>query len=85
LRKSNGYCYLLDDVFNSGVGQIDEDFKIFLLGGLCAYAVFVMVFHYLLIFFTKDNVWKLAFRILGHDLVDHLVVWHTGKQKQPVT
>jgi len=67
------------------VGQIDEDFKIFLLGGLCAYAVFVMAFHYLLIFFTKDNIWKTGFRILGHDLVDHLVCLAHRKTKQPVT
>ena len=39
------WLLLLLMMFYLVVGQIDEDFKIFLLGGLCAYAAFVMVFH----------------------------------------
>lgn len=78
------WLLLLLMMFYLVVGQIDEDFKIFLLGGLCAYAVFVMVFHYLLIFFTKDNVWKLALESWVMILLITWFVWHTGKQNSPL-
>jgi len=78
------WLLLLLMMFYLVVGQIDEDFKIFLLGGLCAYAVFIMVFHYLLIFFTKDNIWKLALESWVMILLITWFVWHTGKQNSPL-
>lgn len=41
------------------VGHTEESVKIFLLGGLCAFAGFVMAFHYFN-FFTQANIWKLV-------------------------
>jgi len=78
------WLLLLLMMFYLVVGQIEEDYKIFLLGGLCAYAVFVMVFHYLLIFFTKDNIWKLAIESWVMILLITWFVWHTGKQNSPL-
>jgi diguanylate cyclase (GGDEF)-like protein len=66
------------------VGQIEEGFKIFLLGGLCAYAVFVMAIHYLFFFFTEDNVWKLALESWVMILLITWFVWHTGQQNSPL-
>jgi len=78
------WLLLLLMMFYLVVGQIDEDFKIFLLGGLCAYAAFVMVFHYLLIFFNEDNIWKLALESWVMILLITWFVWHTGKQNSPL-
>lgn len=61
------------------VGQIEENVKIFLLGGLCAFAGFVMAFHYLN-FFSKANVWKLALETWVMILLVTWFVWHTGRQ-----
>ena len=61
------------------VGQIEENVKIFLLGGLCAFAGFVMAFHYLN-FFAKANVWKLALETWVMILLVTWFVWHTGRQ-----
>ena len=61
------------------VGHIEENVKIFLLGGLCAFAGFVMVFHYLN-FFAKANVWKLALETWVMILLITWFVWHTGRQ-----
>jgi len=61
------------------VGQIEENVKIFLLGGLCAFAGFVMIFHYLN-FFAKANVWKLALETWVMILLVTWFVWHTGRQ-----
>jgi len=61
------------------VGHIEESVKIFLLGGLCAFAAFVMVFHYLN-FFAKANVWKLALETWVMIFLITWFVWHTGRQ-----
>lgn len=61
------------------VSHIEENVKIFLLGGLCAFACFVMVFHYLN-FFSKANVWKLALETWVMILLITWFVWHTGRQ-----
>ncbi|MDD5268225.1 MAG: GGDEF domain-containing protein [Methylococcales bacterium] len=78
------WLLLLLMMFYLVVGQFDEDIKIFLLAGLCAYAAFVMVFHYLLIFFTKDKVWKLALESWVMILLITWFVWHTGKHNSPL-
>ncbi|MGZ8183981.1 MAG: GGDEF domain-containing protein [Methylobacter sp.] len=61
------------------VGQIEENVKIFLLGGLCAFAGFVMIFHYFN-FFAKANVWKLALETWVMIFLVTWFVWHTGRQ-----
>lgn len=61
------------------VGQVEENVKIFLLGGLCAFAGFVMVFHYFN-FFAKANVWKLALETWVMIFLVTWFVWHTGRQ-----
>lgn len=61
------------------VGHVDENVKIFLLGGLCAFAAFVMAFHYIN-FFAKANVWKLALETWVMILLVTWFVWHTGRQ-----
>jgi diguanylate cyclase (GGDEF)-like protein len=61
------------------VGQVEENVKVFLLGGLCAFAGFVMAFHYLN-FFAKANVWKLALETWVMILLVTWFVWHTGRQ-----
>jgi diguanylate cyclase (GGDEF)-like protein len=66
------------------VGHIDEDFKIFLLGGLCAFAGFIMLFHYLFSFFTKGKVWKMALETWVMILLITWFVWHTGRQDSPL-
>jgi len=66
------------------VGQIEENVKIFLLGGLCAFAGFVMIFHYLN-FFCQSQRLETGFRNLGHDLVGHLVRLAHRTPEQPVT
>jgi len=65
------------------VSQIEEDVKIFLLGGLCVFAGFVMAFHYLN-FFTKAKVWKLALETWVMILLITWFVWHTGRQDSPL-
>lgn len=62
------------------VGQVEENIKTILLGGLCAFAAFVMVFHYFN-FFAKANVWKLAVETWVMILLITWVVWHTGRQE----
>lgn len=62
------------------VGQVNENVKVFLLGGLCAFAGFVMAFHYLN-FFAKANVWKLAIETWVMILLVTWFVWHTGRQE----
>ncbi|MCF7966844.1 MAG: GGDEF domain-containing protein [Methylobacter tundripaludum] len=61
------------------VGHLEEEVKVFLLGGLCAFASFVMVFHYFN-FFAKANVWKLAIETWVMILLITWFVWHTGRQ-----
>ncbi|MDD5460392.1 MAG: GGDEF domain-containing protein [Methylococcales bacterium] len=78
------WLLLLLMMFYLIVGQIDEDSKTLLLGGLCAYAVFVLLFHYFLIFFTKDDIWKLVIESWVMILLITWFVWHTGKQNSPL-
>jgi len=61
------------------VGHVDENVKAVLLAGLCAFACFVMAFHYLN-FFAKANVWKLALETWVMILLVTWFVWHTGRQ-----
>ncbi len=61
------------------VGRIEDDVKTLLLGGLCAFAAFVMLFHYAN-FFSKANVWKLALETWVMILLITWSVWHTGRQ-----
>jgi len=61
------------------VGQVEENVKVFLLGGLCAFAGFVMAFHYLN-FFAKANIWKLALETWVMIFLVTWFVWHTGRQ-----
>ncbi len=61
------------------VGHIDDDVKNLLLGGLCAFAAFVMLFHYAN-FFAQANVWKLAVETWVMILLITWSVWHTGRQ-----
>ncbi|MDO9424673.1 MAG: GGDEF domain-containing protein [Methylobacter sp.] len=61
------------------VGHTEESVKIFLLGSLCAFAGFVMAFHYLN-FFTQANIWKLAVETWVMILLITWFVWHTGRQ-----
>jgi diguanylate cyclase (GGDEF)-like protein len=61
------------------VGQVEENVKVVLLGGLCAFAGFVMAFHYLN-FFAKANIWKLALETWVMILLVTWFVWHTGRQ-----
>lgn len=61
------------------VGQVDENVKPLLLSGLCAFAGFVMVFHYVN-FFAKASVWKLALETWVMILLVTWSVWHTGRQ-----
>lgn len=61
------------------VGHIENDVKTLLLGGLCAFAAFVMLFHYAN-FFTQANIWKLALETWVMILLITWSVWHTGRQ-----
>ncbi|MGR9013202.1 MAG: GGDEF domain-containing protein [Gammaproteobacteria bacterium] len=61
------------------VGHTEENVKVFLLGGLCAFAGFVMAFHYLN-FFAKANIWKLALETWVMIALITWFVWHTGRQ-----
>lgn len=62
------------------VGHIEENVKVFLLGGLCAFAAFVMIFHYIN-FFAKANIWKLALETWVMIVLITWFVWHTGRQE----
>lgn len=61
------------------VGQIEDDVKNLLLAGLCAFAAFVMLFHYAN-FFVQANIWKLALETWTMILLITWAVWHTGRQ-----
>jgi diguanylate cyclase (GGDEF)-like protein len=61
------------------VGHVEEDVKALLLGGLCAFAAFVMIFHYAN-FFAQANIWKLALETWIMILLITWFVWHTGRQ-----
>lgn len=78
------WLLLVLTLFYLVVGQIDEDSKFFLLGGLCAFAGFIMVFHYLFSFFSKGNVWKMALETWVMILLITWFVWHTGRQNSPL-
>ncbi len=62
------------------VGHVGENIKIFLLGGLCIFAGFVMVFHYIN-FFAKTSTWKLALETWVMIVLITWFVWHTGRQE----
>lgn len=61
------------------VGHIEDNVKNLLLSGLCAFAAFVMLFHYAN-FFAQTNVWKLALETWVMILLITWSVWHTGRQ-----
>jgi diguanylate cyclase (GGDEF)-like protein len=61
------------------VGHIEDDVKTLLLGGLCAFAAFVMLFHYAN-FFAQATIWKLALETWAMILLITWSVWHTGRQ-----
>lgn len=62
------------------VGGAGEDVKPLILAGLCAFAVFVMAFHYLN-FFAKASTWKLALETWVMILLVTWSVWLTGRQE----
>lgn len=62
------------------VGGAEEAVKPLLLTGLCAFAGFVMIFHYLN-FFARASVWKLALETWAMILLITWSVWHTGRQE----
>lgn len=65
------------------VGHAEENVKLLLLGGLCIFAGFVMLFHYIN-FFAKVSVWKLALETWIMILLITWSVWHTGHQNSPL-
>lgn len=66
-------------LFYLTVGEVDEAVKPLLLAGLCLFAGFVMVFHYIN-FFAKASVWKLALETWAMIALITYSVWHTGRQ-----